>query len=277
MVNALKETARSLRLEFGWHYLLDQTWILSHLDDPRDCLILDAGAGTGVLQWHLAKQGARVISVDRTSRANLPLRFRTRFQVRGMRRSDLVSWDKVLKESLLGSNNWRVKMSTQAQNVLGLAAMRPGRGQVIVYNQDLADLRDIPDSSVDAVVSVSALEHNQPEALESVVAELMRVLKAGGVLLASLNASPEQDWWHEASSGWCYSEATLRRIFQIAPEIPSNYDRYPELFQALKNCSELRQDLAGFYYHSGNNGMPWGKWDPQYVPVGICKVKRQNM
>jgi hypothetical protein len=30
-VNALKRTARSLNLEFGWHYLLDLTWILDHL------------------------------------------------------------------------------------------------------------------------------------------------------------------------------------------------------------------------------------------------------
>ncbi len=31
--------------------------------------MLDAGAGTGVLQWYLAQQGAAVISVDRMSRA----------------------------------------------------------------------------------------------------------------------------------------------------------------------------------------------------------------
>ena len=31
--------------------------------------------------------------------------------------------------------------------------------------------------------------------------------------------------------------------------------------------------LAAFYARSGDNGMPWGKWDPQYQPVGVCKVK----
>ena len=38
--------------------------------------------------------------------------------------------------------------------------------------------------------------------------------------------------------------------------------------------AELRDNLASFYFRSGDNGMPWGKWDPQYQPVGVCKVKR---
>ena len=33
LVADLKRLARKLRLEFGWHYLLDLTWILSKLDD----------------------------------------------------------------------------------------------------------------------------------------------------------------------------------------------------------------------------------------------------
>jgi SAM-dependent methyltransferase len=73
---------------------------------------------------------------------------------------------------------------------------------VLVYNQDLLNLVDIADNSLDAVVSVSALEHNTPEGLKAVVQELMRVLKPGGVLLATLTAGKDQDWWHEASSGW---------------------------------------------------------------------------
>ena len=28
-------------------------------------------------------------------------------------------------------------------------------------------------------------------------------------------------------------------------------------------------DLADFYFRSGDNGMPWGNWDPQYMPVGV--------
>ena len=91
IVEELKALAHSLRLEFGWHYLLDQSWILSQLGEVRGKRILDAGAGTGVIQWYLAQHGAQVISVDRSERADLALRFRRRFNVRGLRPSDLHS------------------------------------------------------------------------------------------------------------------------------------------------------------------------------------------
>jgi hypothetical protein len=38
----------------------------------------------------------------------------------------------------------------------------------------------------------------------------------------------------------------------------------------------LRDNLASFYGRSGENGMPWGVWDPRYQPVGVCKVKRNG-
>ncbi|GAB4483947.1 MAG: hypothetical protein Kow0088_27330 [Anaerolineales bacterium] len=146
-------------------------------------------------------------------------------------------------------------------------------GCVWIYNQDLTQLTDIPDNTLDAVAALSALEHNPPERLPSVVQELMRVLKPGGLLLATLGASPDRDWFHEPSKGWCYSEATLRQAFNLSPDAPSNYDRYAELMEALRNCAELRDNLASFYFRSGENGMPWGIWNPQYQSVGVLKVK----
>ena len=102
----------------------------------------------------------------------------------------------------------------------------------------------------------------------------MRVLKPGGVLLATLTAAQDRDFWHDASSGMCYTDSSFRRIFNLPLNAPSNYPRYDELFTALYNCADLRDHLASFYYKSDKNGMPWGKWDPQYQPVGVCKFKR---
>ncbi len=90
-VETLKALARSLGIGIGWHYLLDWSWILAMLDDVEGKRILDAGAGEGLLQWYLAGHGAQVISVDRTSRAELSLRFRARYAVRGMTKEDLVA------------------------------------------------------------------------------------------------------------------------------------------------------------------------------------------
>ena len=272
VVTVLRQLADSLGLEFGWHYLLDLTWILCQLGSIKGKRILDAGAGTGILQWYLAEYGATIISADRTSRANLPLRFRTRFNVQGLRKKDLTPYPQVIKSNLSRQISFTGRLGQQAMDLARGSTWKRSPGKVLIYNQDLRSLPDIPDQSLDAIVAVSALEHNQPEDLEVVVAELMRVLKPGGILAASLNAAPE-DWWHAPSSGWCYSEASLRRVFQLDPEVRSNYDRYPEILQSIRDSAELRDNLARFYFRSDQNGMPWGKWDPQYVPVGICKVK----
>lgn len=273
-VRALKRLAGSLGLEFGWHYLLDLTWIISLLGAVKGKRILDAGAGTGVLQWYLAEQGAEVISVDRLSRANLPLRFRRRYNVRGLRSQDLLPSATILRQSFTERNKLQLKVKSQARDLAGLTDLRRVPGRVIIYNQELQNLSDLADASIDAVVAVSALEHNPPEGLPGVVIELQRVLKPDGVLLATLGAARQADWLHVPSQGWCYTDASLRRHFDLPADTLTNYDRHDDLFSALRDCAELRDGLASFYYQSGDNGMPWGRWDPQYQPVGVCKVKR---
>lgn len=278
---ALQEIAKRLNLEFGWHYLLDISWILGQLNEINNKKIIDAGAGLGVMQWYLVENGATVISIDRESRANLPARFRRRYKVSGLREEDLNPDDLA---GLRYKGIDRGILKSQATNFVDLLKFELGKlarvkgdngqGQVIIYNQDLVDMSDIADNSVDAVVAVSSLEHNSPDNLGSVVAELMRVIKPGCALLATLGAARDIDWYHKPSQGWCYSEETLRRIFNIPSEIPSNYDQYDRLFRDLKNCRELSDNLASFYFNSGDNGMPWGRWVPEYQPVGICKFKR---
>ena len=233
-VKDLKETAGALKLEFGWHYLLDLTWILSrlqlHLGDIRDKKIMDAGAGTGILQWHLAEQGAQIISVDRLNRAALSYRFRARYHVTGMRPNDLLNPTQTLLANLKGQHEgplyrrWLIKTKNLARELIDILygiAQAKAPGSIQIYNQDMADLQDIPDESLDAIVAVSSLEHNTQEGLEQVVDELMRVLKPGGILLATLVSAREQDWWHEASSAWCYTDESLRRFFKLPPDTPS--------------------------------------------------------
>lgn len=271
-VEGLKQLASSLALEFGWHYLLDLTWILKRLGPLKNKFIMDAGAGTGIMQWYLASQGAEVLSVDRGSRADLPARFRSRYNVVGLRQSpepDLLPTGQLFSSALDNPK----KALSQARDLIRGFGVEKAPGRVIIYNQDLKSLTDVLDNSLDAIVAISALEHNTPENLPVVVAELMRVLKPGGVLLATLCAGRDQDWFHEPSAGWCYTDVSLKRLFDLPDETTSNYDRYDELLDALRNCAELRDNLAAFYARSGDNGMPWGKWDPQYQPVGVCKIK----
>jgi SAM-dependent methyltransferase len=275
-VEALKTLARSLAIGIGWHYLLDWTWILSLLGQVEGKRIMDAGAGVGLLQWYLAGQGAEIISVDRSSRPELSMHFRLLYAVSGLRPEDLVSparfmW-KNIKFALRNISRIAAIIRSNVSLNKTTRTKYPG-GKVIIYNQDLSSMPLIADNSIDAVVAVSALEHNSPAGLATVVDELLRVLKPGGILLATLGAARDQDWFHEPSQGWCYTEASLHRLFHLPAETPSNYAQYDDLFYALKNCDELRLNLADFYFRSGNNGMPWGRWDPQYQSVGVCKRK----
>lgn len=279
-VNKLKRLAHSLHLEFGWHYLLDLTWILSQMEFSKGLRVIDAGAGVGVMQWYLAERGMEVISVDRESRSNLPAHFRLRYQVHGLRPEDLLPMQSILRSPRVNDRvSFKRTVARGAEASLAWVsghvarAFNSNKGSVSIYNQDLCTLPDIPDCSIDAVVAVSALEHNDPENMAQVVAELMRVLKPGKPLLATLCAAKERDWFHEPSGGWCYTEATLKKIFDLSCETPSNYSLYNELFAQLRDCRELRENLAKFYFRSGDNGMPWGRWDPQYQPVGVCKIK----
>jgi SAM-dependent methyltransferase len=280
LVEELKKLACSLHLEFGWHYLLDLAWAIRCLGTIQGKQIMDAGAGTGILQWYLAKAGAAVYSVDRLSRAALPPRFRRQFHVQGLRETDLSSLPQsflqVLRRPASGPfyRRWAIRLAALARESAGYLSSSRSNGKVFIYNQDLTNLADIQDNSLDAIVAISSLEHNTPQGLEGVVDELMRVLKPAGLLLATLTAGRDQDWWHAASSGWCYTDTSLRRLFKLPPEVPSNYAHYDDLFAKLKNCAELRDNLARFYYQSTDKGMPNGVWNPEYQPVGVCKIKR---
>lgn len=282
IITELKELAHKLKLEFGWHYLLDLSWIIRQIEEIQEKRIIDAGAGIGVMQWYLAERGAKVISVDLESRVGLPSRFRRRFDVSGLREQDLADSGLKVVAHQLDLLNLVKFLAADVLDYINnqfferrdnLGSMQ--NGQVVIYNQNLADLRDISSDSIDVVVAVSSLEHNSPEFLIRIVGEIMRVLKPGGALFATLAATKDIDWYHEPSGGWCYSEATLRRIFAIPSEVRSNYSQFDQLFEQLKVSDELRNNLASFYFRSGDNGMPWGIWDPQYQPVGICKIKQE--
>lgn len=274
LVNELRLLARRLGLDFGWHYLLDLVWIISYLEKIEGQSIMDAGAGVGIMQWYLAEHSAQVMSVDRASRADMPLRFRKRYHVQAKSKIHSLSTPlNALLHNMQRLPGLPGKAKYLWRELEGAVTFTEAPGQVLIYNSDLAKLDEIPSNSLDAVVAVSALEHNKPQALEVVVIELLRCLKPGGKLLATLGAARDQDWFHEPSKGWCYTEDSLRRIFQISADAPSNYNRSDELFSQLIGCAELRDNLAGFYFNSGDNGMPWGKWDPQYQIVGVKKIK----
>jgi len=261
----------------GWHYDLDLAWIGSQLGEPAGLRILDAGAGTGLLQWWLADRGANVMSVDRLFRADLSGRFRLAYRVQGLRPEDLLPTWKLIGYRLSqadNSLNFRLGGALRAAATTILEPIRSkAPGTITLYRQSLNHLSELGDESFDAVVSVSALEHNRKEDLPGVVAQLFRVLKPGGQLLATLAAARDEDWYHEPSGGWCLAEQSLRSLLALSPNSRSNFSEYDSLFRKIRENTALPERLAPMFFRSGDNGMPWGVWDPKYMPVGVRKRK----
>ena len=80
------------------------------------------------------------------------------------------------------------------------------------------------------------------------MAKILRVTKLFGKLFITVNASQSEDWFHEQSKGWCYSEATIKRLFRLPEGVLSNFSHKEELFEKLrKEDNELNKRLAPFY------------------------------
>lgn len=276
-VRLFRDQARRLGIDLGWHYLLDLAWITHHLGDPANKTILDAGAGTGVLQWWLADQGAVVISADRLDRRQMSPRFRQIYRMEGMVANDLRPLMAIASDRLHDRTLGLGRRFAGAARAFGGALLEttwPKRGGVVVvYRTDLDGLHQLADGSVDAVVSVSALEHNEPDRIGATVDELWRVLRPGGIMLVTVSAAKASDWFHEPSAGWCFTEPSLRKHFRLPEECPSNFRIYDQSFARLVASDDLRRWLSPFYSRSGDNGMPWGIWDPKYHPVGVLRIK----
>lgn len=272
-------TAESLALSSGWHYILDWTWTICQIDGVAGKTVVDAGAGIGLLQWYLASKGANMISIDRADRTCIPFHLLDRFNVSGYGPGDRP----LSLMELLDIWNRKASFTSRARAVARglLGKLKPSNdrsistGAVKLYRANLYELSEIPDESVDTIVSISALEHNEKiEDIGVIIRELERILVPGGKLVITLPASLTEDWFFTPAYSWCLSEKTLRELFKLSEDTPSNFDQYERIFKEITDSVELRSKLSWRYFLGPNNGMPWGKWDPQYIPVGILKTKQ---
>ncbi|MRR53109.1 MAG: glycosyltransferase [Deltaproteobacteria bacterium] len=274
IVEMIHRRSAELKVGLGWHYLLDLIWIIKNISSlPRGSVVLDAGAGNGLLQFILADMGYRIVSADFSERI-IPHNCLTRYTI--LKADSGRSYDNEYTRHL--STEFQARRHTDEPSARSAGALRElitqcDEGTIIYYRTDLCSMAELEDASIDCIVSVSALEHNSPENLTIAVHELERVLKPGRSMLITLSAADNQDWFHEQSKGWCFTEITLARLFSLQRP-RSNFNRYDQHFQELQTSNYLQQHLDPCYYRSGNNGMPWGKWDPEYQPVGIRKLRR---
>ncbi len=253
-----------LGLGLGWHYLLDLTWVLDRLALPPPARILDAGGDQGLLQYILALRGHQVVSADALIRDN-PQRLEKLVRVKKSGSQEAL--DLAYTKHRGGAGQMRAEL-TPAR-----AAIEPG--EVEFHCCDLEHLEHVSDNEFDAVVSISALEHNPPDKVKAIMGELRRVAKNGAPMLITISMA-EQPRLDEPSLSWLLDEAGVVEAYGLAPGYQTNCEQLPAWLEKIQESPRLARWLGAFHFHSGKNGMPWGVWKPTYLPAAMLIFNRQG-
>jgi len=281
--NFLRKTGRT---QIGWHYWIDLAWIYAQAKTwPLGTKVLDAGGGHGPTQFLLAEMGHDVTNVDlciSTPPSQYSLRYGTQLEVLPsytktqyvdhlmevyspgpvrayLRHTFLARWLKNLKAYYDSYQYERWRLGSDLSGPIGKVRWIKG---------NLCAMPEIQPGRFDAVVSLSALEHIPLEVLPAALSEIRRVLSSAAQWAVTTSASPTSStWYHQPSRGLCFSKSDLERYFGATGQgDPVEY------LLKYRNNQFLPSNLARLYKKSGDNGMPWGKWDPAYVPVGIRRL-----
>ena len=277
--------------DIGWHYYVDLIWVILQLQQSGlkpGSTILDAGAGSGLLQFLLSYYGYHVLSVDFAPR-KIPFYIRKLFPIETLSTAATShehyvahmalarSRYNLIRKLWLYSVNQKFQLSSWFRLKRALSSHEPRPGKVTIIQNDMRQMRQVTSQSVDAVVSVSAVEHMEPDQLPFVINEFARVMKPEAGLILTTNASgTDQSWFHEPSQGWCYSLASIEAWFTNCSKSKGYFTDYSILLEDYQKNDFLRQRLAQFHYFSANNGMPNGVWNPVYIPVGV-KAQRNDL
>ncbi|MCF6355443.1 MAG: methyltransferase domain-containing protein [Candidatus Polarisedimenticolaceae bacterium] len=275
------------RTQLGWHYAIDLTWIYSQVKNwPVGYRVLDAGGGSGPTQFLLAELGFNVTNLDLF--LNQPAhRLRNRYQMK-FKVADSYEKTTYVEHLERSSTKHQVfKIIKQIITDSGLYQYASTRKHQRLHDQwrsdnkiindvgcltwmraNLCNVPEIDSNTFDAVVSLSAIEHIPLDMLPMAWAEILRICKPD-VKIAITTSATEQKatWFHQPSQGHCFSEYDLKTLFD-AQAVKSNLPA-SDMLRVYRSCHYLKNNLASFYSKSGDNGMPWGKWNPKYFPVGL--------
>ena len=279
----------------GWHYDMDETWMLKNIEKakiPKGAIILDAGAGLGIMQYVLASRGYNVVSLD--------------FGKRLIPEESLGIFDITLEEqgSLEYKHSYQESMSfvgnsNSFKSRYKCFIEKLGRSNLILrlyykikrelshfFYHTIEKMRDhgcygkitfvraafheIPfdENYFDAVISVSALEHADIELLDKNISEMCRVAKSGAPVLISTSAiGEEKDFFDGKTQGWCFCSQTLLRF---SDNSTLEYSKYSDVEREILTSPLWLSRLDPYYYCNPNGhffkkkmaGLP-------YLPIGI--------
>jgi len=273
-VDLIRSLSYNYNSMVGWHYYLDYPWAINQLDIKPGSTILDAGCGFGTLQFLLLESGFNVIGVDLnipTVSKSLIKKYKIKKFISEHSRSEKMRrYFKYLKR---GVGNWYYKNSRNIQRVKMLKNETIPLGSLEWYELNLVNLRALEEKSIDSIISISVLEHNDHNRFNKIVRELLRVLKPKGKLIVTVQATDRKDWFDDNSMGWSYTLDSLLTLFDLAKDTENNFNEYSSIFNQIQESIQLKSILPYQYYYSKNNAMTWGVWSPKYVPVGVVIEK----
>ena len=289
----------------GWHYDMDIIWLLKGLENAgikKGDTILDAGAGMGITQFILAAKGFNVISLDFSPRSSPDLA-KGIFEIEVFQGGDLsykhdyigfvkydasISKEKNSRDLRLYQKVWEL-MGRDLKDILNrikqeFQIRRNEQANKFEKKSDhtefgkikfvKAAFHDMPlkDEEVNALVSVSAIEHADPKLMEQNINEMKRVVKKGNPLFITTSGTLEnKDWFHAKTKGWCFSKETLSKI--IGHDIHNEFILERAEDQILS--SDLwKKRIDPYYINDPDSDFYQGKIQSlPYLPVGIKIIK----
>ena len=283
----------------GWHYDLDIVWTLRNLERlniPPGATIIDAGAGLGVTQFILAARGYNVISLDFGER-KIPKYTEGIFNIECIDK-DLGDYaheymefmtfgqrkNKEDVKALMFKLRNYIKQPSKIMYRIGLSLRsmynphyiselrrdHAGYGKITFLRGTFNDM-PIEDNMADALISISAFEHNTFEDMPDSVVEFSRVIKPEAHMMVTTSAAREKDWYHEPSKGWNFTKQILSKWFGVTDNISYDYDL---TLKHIKSCKKLEHRISEYYKHTTESGLPYGDLTKaSYIPVGIIKKK----
>ncbi|MBI2571787.1 MAG: class I SAM-dependent methyltransferase [Candidatus Schekmanbacteria bacterium] len=290
---AMEVLAGSARLAIplGWHYVLDLVWVMRELGvsaapaaPPENRRVIEIGAGNGLLQFLLADRGFEVTSVDVAHRLGLR-RLERCYRFSRAQSETYIEHDYVRHSA--GVLRYRAAEAAAralyaARERLTTASRRhsvppPGpdrRPAVHLYRADAGRMPEVPPASMDVAVSISALEHNPPERIAEIHKEIERVVRPGGLILHTVSAIETGERFHEPSHSFLLDRTQLIRTYELKIDEQPETWPWAQAWQAFQQPRYLDRWLSHIYCAGGNNGMPWGIWRPEYLPVGLARRQR---
>lgn len=253
----------------GWHYDLDQIWVLNELEKAGilpGATIIDAGAGQGVMQYLLAARGYNVISLDFSPRIK-PGRSSGIFNIVGDGSSDIDYQHPYMKFISFSSDSSKNVIDRLKAAPVRKIALLPQRARsrgysylfyiyerffkshinygTITYIRAPFHKVPLPSESIDALISISAIEHADINLFNENIKEFLRVLKPRAPLLLTTSTSnTDKNTYHEKSSGWCFSLPSLTSFF---PGCKVSFD-IKACGQSLMDSKVLKRRLDPYYY-----------------------------